>query len=217
MQCEILKENYEIREVSAKDTYPFLLNIHYAKRIPSISYAFGLFQAGELIGVITYGTPPSPPLKVGIAGKEFADKVLELNRLCLLHNRKNEASILISKSLKMLPRNKIIVSFADTSQKHTGIVYQATNFIYTGLSAKRTNWVVEGQEHLHGITIADKFRGEENRAEAIRKHYGDKFKLVPRPRKHRYIYITGDKAFRLDVLKALKYKVFKYPKGGISG
>lgn len=201
-----------VERINNKTTYPFLLDIHYARRIPSISYSFGLIENNELIGVCTYGTPSSSPLRSGIAGKENAGLVLELNRLCLKYNRKNEASILVSKSLKMLPENRIVVSFADTEQGHLGIVYQACNFIYTGLSAKRTDWKVKGFEHLHGQTIADEFRGVKNRAQAMREKYGDDFYLKDRPRKHRYIFITGNKYFKRDMRIKLIYKVHPYPK-----
>ncbi len=33
----------------------------------------------------------------------------------------------------------IIVSYADTSQNHHGYIYQATNWIYTGLTKKNTD------------------------------------------------------------------------------
>lgn len=203
---------YTVAPVSRKDCEPFILGIHYAKRWPSISYAFGLIDEGELIGVATYGTPPSAPLKRGIAGDAFKADVLELNRLCLKYNRKNEASRLVGQSLRLLPKNKIVVSFADTSQGHIGCVYQATNFIYCGLSAKRTDWKVKGKEHLHGQTIADEFRGVKNRAQAMRDKYGDDFYLAPRPRKHRYIFVTGSKTYKKSVRKALRYQITDYPK-----
>lgn len=202
----------EVRPVSRKDCEPFIIGIHYAKRWPSISYAYGLFDGVELIGVVTYGTPPSATLKRGVAGDEYKADVLELNRLCLKYNRKNEASKLVSASLKLLPRKKIIVSFADTEQEHKGIVYQACNFTYHGLSAKRTDWKVRGKEHLHGQTIADEFRGVKNRAQAMRDKYGDNFYLKPRPRKHRYIYIVGGKKFKKKAQAAIKYKEECYPK-----
>jgi hypothetical protein len=200
-----------IRPISRKECEPFILGIHYAKRFPSITYAFGMFEQNELIGIVTYGTPPSSTLRKGVAGDNYIDKILELNRLVLKYNRKNEASKLISKSLKMLPES-IVVSFADIAQGHVGYVYQACNFMYTGLSAKRTDWKIKGKEHLHGQTIADEFRGIENRAKAIRQKYGDDFYLKERSRKHRYVYIVGSKRFKKKALKSLKYDIMNYPK-----
>jgi len=208
----MMNKVYRVKSISRSDASPFILDIHYAHRFPSISYYFGLFRNNELVGTVTFGTPPSAPLKLGIAGGNFKEDVLELNRLVLKDNLKNEASFLVSKSLKMLPRNKIIVSFADTSQGHSGIVYQACNFLYSGLSAKRTDWVVRGKEHLHGQTIADEFRGCKNRAKLMREKYGDDFYLKPRPRKHRYLMVIGDKKYKKLVMKNLKYKLEGYPK-----
>ncbi len=204
-----------VKKISRADCSEYILQIHYAKRWPSISYAFGLFIENELCGVVTYGTPASAPLRRGIAGDKFIADILELNRLCLKYNRKNEASFLVGNSLKMLPKNKIIVSFADSSQNHIGYVYQATNFIYTGLSAKRTDWKIKGKEHLHGQTVADEFRGCENRAQAMREKYGNDFYLLDRPRKHRYLFIVGDKRYKKDVIKNLKYDTFSYPKAAL--
>lgn len=201
----------KVAKINRNQCEPFVIGIHYAHRWPSISYSFGLFDGDELIGVVTYGTPPSAPLRRGIAGDDLKDKVLELNRLCLKYNRKNEASFLVSRSLKMLPES-IVISFADTSQGHCGIVYQACNFSYHGLSAKRTDWKVKGKEHLHGQSIADEFRGVKNRAQAMRDKYGDDFYLSLRPRKHRYIYVVGSRSFKRSAIASIKYKQEDYPK-----
>ena len=208
----MMKEAYTVKQISRNECSKYILTIHYARRWPSISYAYGLFLSGCLVGVVTYGTPPSAPLKRGIAGDKYKMDVLELNRLCLLNNMPNEASFLIGKSLKMLPKDKVIVSFADTSMGHSGVVYQATNFMYCGLSAKRTDWKVKGKEHLHGQTIADEFRGVKNRSVAMREKYGDDFYLQERSRKHRYIKTTGSKAFNNQFIKDLKYSIETFPK-----
>lgn len=208
----MIKEKYQVKLIENKDAYYFLLNIHYARRIPSISYTFGLFHLDELVGVVCYGTPPSPTLRNGIAGPENAHRILELNRLCLLYNRKNEASFLVSRSLKMLPKGKIIISFADISQGHVGYVYQACNFTYHGLSAKRPDYCLKNAPHLHGITISDIVRGQKNRSQALKEKFGDNFYYKPRPRKHRYIFITGDVKTRQELYKQIRYPQQPYPK-----
>ena len=188
-----LKPSTYVEQVPNAMTHDFILNRHYARRLPSISYAYGLFHDGELEGICTFGTPSSSPLRTGICGKEHSHLVIELNRLFLLNNKRNDASRLIGASLRMLPKPRIIVSFADTAHGHMGWVYRASNFIYCGLSAKRTDWKVRGMEHLHGQTIADEFRGVPNRSTAMREKYGDDFYLEPRSRKHRYLYFIGSR------------------------
>jgi hypothetical protein len=161
---------------------------------------------------VTYGTPVSSPLRIGVCGEKWIEKVLELNRLCC-ESTKNLASMLVGRSLAMLPKPSIVVSYADTEQGHIGYVYQATNFIYTGLSAKRTDWKIKGAEHLHGATVADMSRGKENRADYMREKFGDDFYLKDRPRKHRYIFFVGSMIDRREMRKSLMYPVEPYPKG----
>tara|TARA_R110002126_G_scaffold275387_1_gene420755 strand:+ start:78 stop:749 length:672 start_codon:yes stop_codon:yes gene_type:complete len=203
---------FKVLPINSFEVEPWLLQKHYAKRMCPISYAFGLYYQEKLIGIVTYGIPSSSSLRMGICGCDYIENVMELNRLCC-ENQPNMASMLVGRSLQMLPKPLIVVSYADTKQGHVGYVYQATNFIYTGLSAKRTDWKIKGMEHLHGATIADLSRGQENRANWMREKFGDDFYLENRSRKHRYIFLLGNKNEKKAMSKALKYKVKPYPKG----
>ena len=152
------------------------------------------------------GTPSSSSLRKGIAGVENVNNVIELTRLWVDDSvPKNGESYLIGNTLKHCGK-EIVVSYADTEQNHLGIVYQATNWLYSGLSAKRTNWTIEGVDK-HCQTIADKYTAKE-----IRELYGDRFSLQPRSRKHRYIYINADKRRKKELIAQLKYKLEAYPK-----
>ena len=184
--------------IKSEETRQWFLQKHYMKRMPLIMFAFGLYENNYLIGVISYGAPASPHLARGVCGEEHALDVLELNRLCLDSNEKNMASILIARSMKLLPPPKIIVSYADTKAGHIGYVYQATNFIYTGLSAKRKDPV--GFD-TSGGKLARHSRG----------HWGKD--LVDRPRKHRYVNFVGNKRQKKDLRSQLRYEAQPYPKG----
>lgn len=203
----------EVKSIKRELTKDWLLNKHYARRMCSISYSFGLFFDGILNGVLTIGKPASNALCVGVCGKENSSFVYELNRLCVNDNLpKNTLSFFVSQCLKKLPK-MILVSYADTSMNHNGYIYQATNWLYTGLSAKRPDWKIKGKEHLHSYTIADEFRGKKNRIDLIKKKYGNKFYTIDRPRKHRYIYFLGSKKDKKLFKKSLNYQVLSYPKG----
>lgn len=179
---------------------PFIETIHYSRKYPSnIVYAFGLYEGGVLAGVVTYGVPASPSLVVGIAGKENKDKVLELNRLAIRPdlNGDNRASFLVSHSLKMLPNETYVVSYADTGWTHVGYVYQACNFLYTGMSAKRTDTYQPSGKHSRNYD---------------KNNHSDLHQT--RNPKHRYVYLVGDKRTKKKMRQALRYKVYpKYPKG----
>jgi hypothetical protein len=199
---------YVVQEIHSTEAHDMILNYHYAKRIPSITYAYGLFYDAELVGVVTYGTPPSSTLCRGVCGDQYQSKVVELNRLVLKYNKTNEASKLVGASLRLLPQPTIVVSFADTAQNHTGYVYQATNFLYTGLSSAFRDPRVKGLEHQHHTTYA---HGMTNK-QVIEKYGDENVYFVDRSRKHRYVTFVGNKTQKKELRQALRYKVLPYPK-----
>lgn len=203
-----MDSGYQVEPIEAKRAHPFMLNIHYARRIPSVSYAYGLFRDGDLVGVVTFGTPPSSTLCRGICGDEYQKQVLELNRLVLRDNLPNEASRLVGGAFRLLPKPRIIVSFADTAQSHLGVVYQATNFMYTGMSARFRDPRVRGLEHQHHTSYA---HGLSNR-EVVEKYGADRVYFVERSRKHRYVIFLGSRSERRSMMAALRYEVLPYPK-----
>ena len=186
----------QVKPIKTFETKLWLLNKHYAKRLPSISYAFGLFDEGMLVGVCTYGSPPSPSLCTGVCGEQYRDKVVELNRLVIDSREPNSASILVSRSLQMLPKPSIVVSYADTGQGHVGYVYQANNFYYTGATAERTD--MGGEEGKHS------------------RHAKNPSIRVFRTSKHRYIIFTGTKKQKKILKNKLNYSIEPYPKGDSS-
>ena len=173
---------------------PWLLEKHYAKRMCPISFAFGLYDDEQLVGVVTYGVPASPFLCMGVCGIDNKDKVLELNRLCLNDGVKNGASFLVSKSLQMLPKPTIVVSYADTAMGHVGYIYQASNFLFTGTTKERTDMAGEDGKHS-------------------RHNLGNSENRINRSAKHRYVFFVGNKFQKSSLLEQLNYPVMPYPKG----
>ena len=196
-----MKKNYSVDSINSKETYDWLLNKHYAKRIPSISYAYGLFEKKELLGVCTFGSPPSNSLCIGVCGIKYKSLVIELNRLCINENKeKNLLSFFLGRCLKLIPKPRIVVSYADTSKNHHGYIYQATNWLYTGLSAKRTERYDINNPDKHSKTVTETMK------------YSD-LAIRERPQKHRYIMFLGSKKYKKIMYSKLKYKIKPYPKG----
>ena len=187
-----------ISEIAYDEAVAFLLPRHYSGRKPVVSKAFGLIDDGVLQAVITYGKPASPSVCVGICGKEHSGKVYELNRMCRSDEYRKPLSHFVSSTLRMLkPLDWIVVSYSDTAMNHHGYVYQACNFLYTGMTKKRTDKYTEGNKHSRHY--------DNSKQNGLRK---------VRSAKHRYIYLCGDKRAKRDMLAHLKYPIIKdYPKG----
>ena len=193
-----IKNIYKVESIKSKETYDWLLHKHYAKRIPSISYAFGLFKNKELLGVCTLGSPASPSLCIGVCGAEYKNKVIELNRLCVEEGLEpNVCSYFVSSSLNKIKKDYVVVSYADRDMNHEGYIYQATNWNYTGHTKERTDIGLDDNSHS--------------------RHYDKNIDYSKhrkkRSSKHRYIYFIGNKTQKKNMLKNLKYEIQPYPKG----
>lgn len=188
----------KIEVITYEQAVTFLLPRHYSGRTPSISIAFGWFIDNELVAVCSFGKPASPSLCKGILGEEYASQVYELNRLCRIENLNEQLSSFVAACLRRLrAKNWIIVSYSDTDMHHTGFIYQASNFIYTGLTKERTDKYTEGNKHSRHYK-------NENQG-SVRKI---------RSAKHRYVYFaTFDKKLKKMWLENLMYPVMEYPKG----
>ena len=148
---------------------------------------------------------PSIQLNQSLSNGIF--EVIELNRLVTNDDlEKNVTSFFVSQCLKLIPKPKIIVSFADISKNHNGYIYQATNWIYTGLNAERYEWKSKTNPNMHYRNIAERYIG-------VDKNNVDDLYKQPLSRKHRYVYFLGNKKQKMIMKKNLKYKIEPYPKG----
>jgi len=198
------KENILIGKIvylDHKEAVAFLLPKHYSGRIPSISYAFGWKINDELVAVCTFGKPASNTLCKGICGGKYSDKVYELNRLCRVDNLNLPLSQFVAGCLRRLKNspslNWIIVSYSDTDMNHHGYIYQALNFIYTGITKARTDKYTEGNKHSRHY--------DNNNQQGLRKI---------RSAKHRYVYFaTKNKKLKKEYMENLTYPILPYPKG----
>lgn len=205
-RCEARLINYETA-ARMVETY------HYAHRVPSIVVAVGMFVDGMIAGTLTYGMPSSSKTKIAVCGEDHSDIVIELNRL-YIHGwcGRNSESWLIGQSFDLLPSPSILVSFADIGQCHLGYIYQATNWIYTGLSDDSgafSRIEVNGTERT-SKSFYDEL-GTQSK-EVILKRYPDAI-FHEYTRKHRYVYFLGNKRQRRILRQALKWPVLPYPKG----
>lgn len=199
----------KVLPIKNEEAEPWLLYKHYAKRIPIIRFAFGLYENNKLVGIVTYGPTPTPQVQKFMLGLGWENNIVELNRLCIETKTKNAASFLISNSLKMLPKPMAVVSYADGGQGHIGYIYQATNFIYTGaVTAHDDEYMVNGKK-THARSLAA--RGITNPKEWAKQNNIQIIKAKP---KHRYVYFCGNKQQKKLMKYLLTYKIFdKYPKG----
>lgn len=203
------KNRFDVREIQKFLAKPWILKRHYAHRMPSVSYCYGLYMDNELVGVCTFGVTFNYAEENEWKGYD----VYELNRLITDDNLpRNSLSYFVSKCLRRLPSPCVIISYADSGKNHHGYIYQATNFIYTGMGGKgKKLYKLNNGKWIHQRSL-------ENPREI--KEMKENGRIVKEKRtegKHRYYYFIGNKWDKRKMREILEerdnIKEKPYPKG----
>lgn len=200
----------EVRSIPHHMTKQWLTERHYARRMPAITYAFGLFHDDALSGVCTYG-PPARQLNngYGIFGGQLEVPTFELNRLVIADDLPdNSLSRFVAGTFRYLPHPCCLVSYADANHGHHGYIYQATNWIYTGTSSPEVKYINKHTgKDIHARTVVDLFGSRE------RSGLPDWVETGHQQGKYRYVMFIGSKRQRRQMRQAMVYDELPYPKG----
>ena len=155
-------------------------NFHYSKSVPAVQYAYNIYNdAGEWCGVIVFGGGANNNLPKSF--DKNAGEVLELERVAL-NGKQETTSKAVAMALKQLhkdnPLCQIVVSFSDHRQKHLGTIYQATNWIYLGLTiTSDTQYFYKGK-WTHERTINSRPDRDKLKATLPKRENSNKFRYV---------------------------------------
>lgn len=194
----------------------FVKKYHYAHRKPSVKYAFGLYVDNVLAGVITYSTMFAN-IASAVCGDKYKNNLLELSRLFVFDwCGKNTESWFLSRTFLMLPKDiLILLSYADSGMNHIGYIYQATNWIYTGMSKGSVEFEFNGDLiSARNESFREKRNGNVSRLKPISEIQNQYpgIKSVKTNPKHRYVYFLGNKRQRRELLNSLLWDILPYPK-----
>lgn len=134
-------------------------NWHYSKSMPSGKRAMvGVWEDGRFIGVIIFSSGANNNI-----WKPFdlsMQEVCELTRVALTKH-KSEVTRIVSIAMKMFKKQsqniKLIVSYADPEQGHSGGIYKGGNWDYLGKTVSQKECMLNGKT-VHRKTIHTKYR-----------------------------------------------------------
>lgn len=206
-----------IKEVDCKFARKYIASFHYSKTMPdSTKYIYAGYLGDRLCGIVCYGMGCGKNQYTALIPDIQNGTYVELTRLwCANDMPKNTESKLISLSLKALPKEiKLVVSFADESEGHCGIIYQATNWYYCGQSAGGKMLLTKDgiKKHTRLLGIY-RMRHPE-----LRTYTNNKlmellgYTYIESGKKHRYVYLRGSKSEKTSMYQYIKDKILPYPK-----
>ena len=184
-----------------------LVQNHYLHSFPGgTKLSFGIFYQSFLMGAITLGVGPF--LGYGLVDRATPEDCITLTRLWLADDlpRNSESHVIgiLSRSLQKETSLKFVLAYSDPAAGHLGIIYQATNWLYTGLSSATPLYDIGDGILHHSRSLAHGLGTHSIRYLASQ---GISVKTVPQMAKHRYIYFL-DQAWR----SRLMVPVLPYPK-----
>lgn len=196
----------EVVKLDKKTCELFVKKKHYSRKSSIFWAGFGLVEDSKIVGVVVYGQPSPPIQKHAFIDRDF--RLYELSRVVVQTETKNAASFLVANSLKMLDYPCAVVSYADMEQNHCGIIYQATNWLYTGATVSHDKLYIVDGVRLHPMTLRDK-----GITDPTRWAKENNIEMVKPMQKHRYFFLCGTPKQKKRMLKKLKYEVItEYPK-----
>lgn len=180
------------------------MNFHYAKSVPVCQHVYNVWNDNdEWSGVIIYGGGATP--HIASPFDKWQGQVVELERVALNgkqgHGKTSEA---VAKTLKALQKEApwvdLVVSYADMDQGHMGTLYQATNWLYAGITNvnQRGAFVVNGKK-MHPKTVYSK--GWKQSLLWLRENIDENAEEFITLGKHKYLYpMTKEMRKRIQIL-----------------
>ena len=217
LTAEIKLDEIRVERTQVKTIRRAIVTGHYSGVMPDACQdAFAAWNhLGGLIGAVAYGPGGNNKTLTAIYSEANNKTGRELIRLWVHPNApKNTASKIVAKSLKLLPDEvELVVTFADSGQRHLGIVYQALNFYYLGKTNGGVRYVdnsgievTSRLANIYRLRQPERFNGKTNKE--VREILG--WKAVKSHSKHRYAIGVGKNKNKIN--KLLDGKKLPYPK-----
>lgn len=193
----------EMYRVGFRLAASIILDYEYLGTMPSgFRRAYGIFWGGHCGGVIVLGSPNPMQIANSLFGGQWTEQVMQVHRgACVWWSHEHSASRLIGYAIRDLSRSgkwRAVVAFADPDAGEIGTVYQATNWLYCGMTEKRPDYFDNSGNRMVGHFKADGLtRGE-------------------RTRKRRYVIMLGDKRKKRESVSAMRWPVLPYDKRDIN-
>lgn len=164
------------------------VNWHYSGSVPVPPLVkVGVWESGAYIGVVMFSRGANNNLlkPFGLSQVEGC----ELTRVAL-SKHVAPVSRIVSLAIRFLRRNspnlQLVVSFADPTEGHHGGIYQAGNWIYTGLQSSSTEYLAPDGKQWHGRMVSKTGLAQvHGRTRSVWRH--DQCTPIERPGKHRYL------------------------------
>lgn len=203
----ITPHSIDVRPIPKTSARDIIIRHHYSRSWPAgTKLAFGAFLERKLLGVATFGVGPF--LGYSLVENARPDDAITLTRFWLSdslpRNSESHVLALILRSLHRYTSLKFVITYSDPGKGHYGTIYQATGWLYTGLSSATPLYKVAGGAPRHSRSFAAAFGSHS--IEYFTAH-DIPLLTIPQSSKFRYIYFLDP-----SWSSRIRVAVLPYPK-----
>ena len=204
-------QQLRVRPVPFRIAKELLAREHYLHSMPGgTRLSFGVFVEPRLMGALTLGVGPKLGYRLveGATPRDCATLVRVWLSDQLPRNSESKVIGVVLRALRRQTSLKFVLAYADPAAGHLGAIYQATGWVYTGLSSAMSLYDLGDGVPRHSRSLG--YSLGTHSMEHLRSN-GISVRTVPQSPKHRYLYFL-DRSWR----DRLRVPALRYPKGGSS-
>jgi hypothetical protein len=203
-----------VERISMADAKSFVVQYEWLGNVGSAKYCYGLSFGSQLAAVVCYTSPSAPGAFKRLLGEGLRQDVLQLCRGASASWAPNWASSrLISASLRDLRTTRstrAVIAFADPRAGEVGVVYQACNALYLGLTDSRGpgEYIILGKRY-HARAVPKHFHSAKH-AQLV--EIDPNYTRIQRTKKHRYLFLLARGRVRLELYNRVAHLIRPYPR-----
>lgn len=208
-----------IKEIKKNEAENFFKQYEHLGNCGLGVWHYGLYDDDALLSVVSFGPTNFNPNRcfLGKISEKYSVKIIQLTRGGTKFDADtNIPSFIIKRAMNEIKckfGDCIIVAYSDTKWNEVGTIYQASNFLYCGLTEPKgqSNYMINGKKYS-GWTVRKIF-GTRDMKKLLETN--KTVERIPLTKKHMYLYVKAPKMKKRLIMKALKQKYdfenLKYP------
>jgi hypothetical protein len=216
-------KNAVVREIGYDEARNLILANEYLASMGTTEFSFALYVTEHLAGVVCFGRTAGTNVAASICGSDHRHQVITLCRGACVHwAHPHSASFLISEACRQMTKKgyNIFVAYSDPAANEVGTVYQASNWLYCGMTSTKERFrtpdgKIRDARQIHCLT-RDRSGGtlkyKRTRAHQKQLLIEQGCEFFDGTPKHRYVGFYGDRRIKRILRRALRWEVLPYPK-----
>lgn len=213
-----------VKPISYDSANAVISQYEWLGNMGTTEYAFGIFWDDCLAGTVCFGRTAGTNVYSSVCGVQYANHAITLCRGACVHwAHEHAASKLISTACRMMMKHgyNIFIAYSDPLAGEIGTVYQASNWIYCGMTSATEKFITPDGSVKDARLVSAYTRDRRNgtlkyrctRADQKRQMISQGYKFFKGNRKHRYVNILGNgRKEQKEIREALNWVALPYPK-----